>query len=78
MIFISQFISILFQKLISFFSQTNQTVINTESELNKDEAYLEGTVSAVTTLHNMVKEKQKEVQLLEKDRDDILQAVEQV
>lgn len=52
--------------------------MNTETELSKDEAFLEGTITAVTTLHNMVKEKQKEIELLEKKRDSILAEVERV
>jgi hypothetical protein len=46
--------------------------------LNEDESFLKGTVSAVMTLQAMVREKQQEIELLEKDRDEILEAVEVV
>lgn len=39
---------------------------------------MKGTISAVSTLQEMVREKQREIEILEKDRDLILQAVAQV
>jgi hypothetical protein len=52
--------------------------VSTETELTADEEFLKGTLSAVSTLQDMVREKQKEIEILEKDRDEILTAVAQV
>jgi hypothetical protein len=66
------------RQLLLFFEQTDQTFLHAEAELSEDESFLKGTVSAVTTLQGMVREKQQEMEFLETDRDAILEAVEEV
>jgi hypothetical protein len=58
--------------------QSEDTVSSADLELSREEQFLGDTISAASTLHQMVKEKEAEANLMRGERDDVLRAVAQV